>query len=167
MVVRQNNSETGATQIIVKGNRSVSWRANVILAASLGAVSALIGGGMAMYGFWIVMTFAGLEFLFVMFCLSKVYRKMGYTEVISIQESTLVVEAGFDKPDSAIELSRHWTQIVFDDPASLFEVGTLKLQSSGHCLEVGRLLNKSEKRDLYEELQRCLGLKQTKLRLIS
>lgn len=145
----------------------MSWRANVLLAASLGAVSALFGGGIAMYGLWLVLPFAGLEFLVVMICLNQAYRKMGYTEVISVQESTLLVESGYNKPDSAVELSRYWTQIEFDDPSSSFEMGTLKLRSSGQCLELGRLLNKIEKRELHDQLQRCLGLKETKLRLIS
>ena len=161
MVVRQHNSETGATQIIVKGNRSMSWRANVLLAASLGAVSALFGGGIAVYGFWLVLPFAGLEFLVVVACLNQAYRKLGYTEVISVKESTLLVESGYNKPDSTVELSRFWTQVEFDDPASSFEVGTLKLRSSGKSLELGRLLNKAEKRDLYDQLQTCLGLKET------
>ena len=167
MVVRQLNSETGATQIIVKGNRSTSWRANVLLAASLGAVSALFGGGIALHGFWLVLPFAGLEFLAVMFCLDRVYRKMGYTEVISIGESTLLIEAGYNKPDTSVEMSRHWTQIEFDDPPSSFEVGSLRLRSSGKSVELGRLLNKIEKRDLFEQLQLSLGLKDTKLRLVS
>lgn len=145
----------------------MSWHANVLLASSLGALSLLIGGGIAMYGLWLVLPFAGLEFLIVIFCLGKVYRKMSYTEVISIQEAVVLVESGYDKPDSTVELSRPWTKIEFNDPASLFEVGTLKLCSSGRSLEVGRLLNKAEKRDLHQELQRCLGLNETKLRLIS
>lgn len=167
MVVRQHNNETGATQIIVKGNRSTSWRANVLLAASLGAVSALFGGGIATYGFWLVLPFAGLEFLVVMICLNLTYRKMGYTEVISVRESTLLVESGYNKPASAVELSRDWTRIEFDNPSSSFEVGTLKLRSNGQSLELGRLLNKVEKQELHDQLQQCLRLKETKLRLIS
>ncbi|MEM7258039.1 MAG: DUF2244 domain-containing protein [Pseudomonadota bacterium] len=167
MVLRQQNSLSGATQIIVKGNRAMSWRANVLLAASLGAVSLLFGGGIAMFGLWLVLPFAGLEFLVVLYCLGLTYRKLGFTEVISFGESTLTVETGFDSPQTSVELSRHWTKIEFDDPQSNFEVGTLKLLCGGRSLELGRLLSKSEKRQLYDELQRCLGLKQTKLRLVS
>lgn len=145
----------------------MSWRANVMLASSLGAVSALFGGGIAMYGFWLVLPFAGLEFLVVIYCLGRAYKKLGYTEVISVQEATLLVETGFDKPDSVTELPKHWTRVEFDNPASAFEVGKLTLQSGRRTLEVGRLLNKEEKQKLYDELQRCLGNKQPKLRLIS
>jgi uncharacterized membrane protein len=167
MVVRQQNSSSGATQIIVQGNRSMSWRGNVLLAASLGAVSLLFGGGIAMFGLWLVLPFAGLEFLVVLYCLGVTYRKLGFMEVISFGESTLTVESGFDSPTSTVEMSRHWTRIEFDDPQSNFEVGTLKLLCCGKSLELGRLLSKREKRQLHVELQRCLGNEQTKLRLVS
>lgn len=167
MVVRQQNSISGASQIVVKGNRSMSWRANVLLAASLGAVSLLFGGGIAMFGLWLVLPFAGLEFVLVLYCLGRTYRKLGYTEVISVGESTLVIETGFDNPQSTVELSKQWTRVEFDDPSSSFEVGTLKLLCGTRTIELGRLLSKTEKRQLYDEIQRCLGLKDTKLRLVS
>ena len=167
MVVRQQNSISGATQIIVKGNRSMSWRANVLLAASLGAVSLLFGGGIAMFGLWLVLPFAGLEFLAVLFCLGLTYKKLGFMEVISFGESTITVESGFNSPETTVELSRHWTTVEFDDPQSNFEMGTLRLLCGGRELELGSLLSKVEKRQLYDELQRCLGFKQTKLRLVS
>lgn len=167
MVVRQQNSISGATQIVVKGNRSMSWNANVLLAASLGAVSLIFGGGIAMFGLWLVLPFAGLEFLVVLYCLGRTYRKLGYTEVISVGESTLLVESGYDAPQSSSEFSRHWTRIDFHDPESLFETGTLKLMCGGRTLELGRLLSKTEKRQLHDELQRCLGVKRPDLRLVS
>lgn len=145
----------------------MSWRANVILAASLGAVSLLFGGGIAMFGLWLVLPFSGLEFLVVLFCLGRTYRKLGYTEVISVGESTLVIETGFDTPQSTVELSKQWTRVEFDDPSSSFEVGTLKLLCGTRTIELGRLLSKTEKRQLYDEIQRCLGLKDTKLWLVS
>lgn len=145
----------------------MSWRANVLLAAALGAVSLIFGGGIAMFGLWLVLPFAGLEFLVVLYCLGLTYRKLGFTEVISFGESTVTVETGFDSPQNSVELSRHWTKIEFDDPQSNFEVGTLRLLCGGRSLELGKLLSKSEKRQLYDELQRCFGLKQTKLRLVS
>lgn len=167
MVVRQQNSVSGATQIVVTGNRSMSWRANVILAASLGAVSVLFGGGIAMFGLWLVLPFAGMEFLVVLYCLGRTYKKLGFTEVISFGESILTVESGFDSPQTTVEFLRHWTIVEFDDPQSNFEVGTLKLLCGGRSLELGRLLSKKEKRQLYTELQQCLRFEQTKLRLVS
>ncbi len=167
MVVRQQNSVNGATQIVVTGNRSMSWNANVLLAAALGAVSLLFGGGIAIFGLWLVLPFAGLEFLAVLYCLGRTYRKLGYTEVISVRESTLVVESGFDSPQASSEFSRHWTRIEFDDPESLFETGTLKLACGRRSLELGRLLSKTEKRQLNVELQRCLGAERPELRLVS
>lgn len=167
MVVRQRNSHTGINQIIVKGNKSMSWRANVILAASLGAVSSIFGAGIAWVGYWMVLPFAGLEFLIVLVCLGKAYKKLSFMEVLSIQESTLLVESGHDKPDTRVELPRPWVKVLFDDPASNFDVGTLVLQSNGQTLEIGKLLNKEEKRKLHVELLHCLNFEEPKLRLIS
>ena len=145
----------------------MSWRANVVLAASLGALSALFGAGIAAMGFWLVLPFAGLEFIVVLFCLGRAYRNLCYMEVLSIHESTLLVESGHDKPDTRVELSRPWVKVLFDDPASCFEAGRLFLQASGQKLEVGKLLNKEDKRKLHSELLLCLNLEEPRLRLIS
>jgi len=145
----------------------MSWRANVILAASLGAASSIFGAGIAWVGYWMVLPFAGVEFLIVLLCLGKAYKKLCYTEVLSVHESMLLVESGHDKPDTRIELPRHWVKVVFDDPASCFDVGKLVLQSSGRKLEIGKLLNKEEKRKLHDELLHCLNFEEPKLRLIS
>ena len=167
MVSRQVNSETGVTQIVVRANKSMSWRANVLLAASLGATSAVFGGVIASFGFWMILPFAGLEFLLVVFCLGKAYRRLGYTEVISKKGDTLLVESGFDQPVKTSELPSHWTQIKFDDPPSAFDVGRLFLQCSGKSLEIGQALNKEEKRRLHEEVLHCLRVDQPELRLIN
>ncbi len=167
MVVRQQDSETGDTQIIVTGNRSMSWRANVVLAASLGAVSAIFGAGIAWFGFWMVLPFAGLEFLLVIFCLGRAYRKLGFTEVISLRGDNVVIETGYNQPDNTMELPRHWSKLKFDNPSSLFETGTLQIIANGRSMELGRLLNKEEKRELHRELQRAVRTDMPRLRLIS
>jgi len=167
MVSRQINSETGFTQIVVRANKSMSWRANVILAASLGALSAVFGGVIAAFGFWMVLPFAGMEFLLVFFCLSKAYKRLGYTEVISRMGDKLLIESGYDKPVATSEMPSHWTQVKFEDPPSAFDVGRLSLQCSGKSLEIGQALNKEEKRMLYKEVLHCLRMDEPKLRLIS
>lgn len=167
MVSRQVNSETGHAQIVVRANKSMSWRANVLLAASLGALSAVFGGIVAIEGFWLVLPFAGLEFLVVFFCLSRAYKRLGYTEVISKIGDTIVVESGYDEPVVSSELPSQWTRVEFDDPASAFDVGRLHLQCSGKSLEIGQALNKEEKQVLYKELLYCLRADQPQLRLIS
>lgn len=167
MVSRQVNSKTGNTQIVVRANKSMSWRANVLLAASLGALSAVFGGIIATAGFWMVLPFAGLEFLFVFVCLSKAYQRLGYTEVISKVGDNIVVESGYDKPVASSELPSHWTRVQFDDPPSAFEVGRLRLKCSGQSLEIGQALSKEEKRMLYKEVLHCLHVDQPRLKLIS
>ncbi len=166
MVSKQVNSKTGQTQIIVRANKSMSWRANVLLAASLGALSAVFGGIIATGGFWMVLPFAGLEFLLVFGCLSVAYKKLGYMEVISRAGDTLKVESGYDSPVSSSELPAHWTKVEFEDPPSAFEVGRLRLKCSGQSLEIGQALNKQEKRELYREVLHCLQVESPRLKVL-
>jgi len=114
-----------------------------------------------------VLPFAGLEFLLVFFCLSKAYKRLGYTEVISRIGDNIVVESGYDKPVASSELPSHWTRVQFDDPPSAFEVGRLRLKCSGQSLEIGQSLSKEEKRMLYKEVMHCLRVDQPQLRVIS
>ncbi len=167
MVVRQVNSKTGETQIIVRGNRSMSWRANVMLAASLGVVSMMFSIGIAWFGFWLVLPFAGLEFALVLYCLSATYRRLGFMEVISVGDSTVVVEKGYDKPEKTVELLRAWIRLQFDDPPSCFDVGKLQLKAAGQLHEIGRSLSKEDKRLLHRELSFCLDKDEPRLQLIS
>lgn len=167
MVVSQVNNQNGKNQIVIQGNRSVSWRANVMLAASLGLVSGIFGIAIAWFGYWLVLPFAGLEFLLVLWCLGHVYKRLGFMEVVTIGESTVVIEWGHQKPDKTVELLRAWTQVKFDDPPSCFDVGTLSLCSTGQSYEIGQSLSKQEKRKLYRDLVRCLQADTPRLRLIS
>jgi len=167
MVTRQVNSETGATQIVVTANKSMSWRANVIFAACLGATSAVFGGVIASFGFWMVLPFAGLEFLLVMLCLGQAYKRLGYMEVISKKGDILRVESGYDQPARTSELPSHWTQVQFEDPSSAFDVGRLFLKCSGKSLEIGQALGKEEKRMLYKEVLHCLRVDQPDLTLVN
>ena len=167
MLVSQVNSSTGKTQIIVKGNRSVTWRANVLLASAVGCASLFFGIGIAFFGYWLVLPFAGLEFVFVLVCLGKTYRRLGYMEVISIGDNTVVIESGHEKPDKTVELIRAWTQVRFEDPPSCFDVGKLVLQSTGQSYEIGSCLAKEEKRKLYREMVAGLQADEPRLRLIS
>lgn len=167
MLSKQVNSETGATQIVVRANKSMSWRANVFLAASLGGLSAIFGAVIASAGFWMVLPFAGLEFLFVYVCLSKAYKRLGYTEVISMQRECVTIESGYDKPVHTEELPSEMTRVQFDDPVSAFEVGRLSLQCGGRNLEIGQALSKEEKRMLHKEVMHCLALSVPNLRLVN
>ena len=145
----------------------MSWRANVMLASSLGIVSMFFGTGIAYFGFWLVLPFAGLEFALVLYCLSATYRRLGFTEVISVGDSMVVVEKGHDKPEKTVELLRAWIRLQFDDPPSCFDVGKLQLKAAGQFHEIGGNLSKEDKRLLHRELSLCLDTDEPRLQLIS
>lgn len=68
MIEVQDNNDSN-TRLIVTANQSMSWKANLYLAASLGVVCMGVAIAMAAYGLWMVIPFAGLEVIFIVVCL--------------------------------------------------------------------------------------------------
>jgi len=64
MIEVQDNNDSN-TRLIVTANQSMSWKANLYLAASLGVVCMGVAIAMAAYGLWMVIPFAGLEVIFI------------------------------------------------------------------------------------------------------
>ena len=48
---------------VFQPNRAVSWRTNQIFLLLIGSLSALIAGGFALLGAWMILPFAGVEIL--------------------------------------------------------------------------------------------------------
>jgi len=94
----------------------------------------------------------------VYFCLGKVYRRLGYTEVISLDGDTVRIESGCDKPVATSEMPSHWVTVQFEDPPSAFDVGRLWLRCSGKSIEIGKALSKHEKQSLHKEVISCLNV---------
>ena len=111
-------SDNAERQIfVVKGNVSMSWRGNVYLALSVGAVGGLCGLGLALQGYWLVLPFAGLEALVVWCALRVVWRRLERREVITISDQSIRVEWGRNEAEHSIEFNRHWARLTFDKTA--------------------------------------------------
>ena len=72
----------------------MSWRANLWLAASLGFICIGIGIVLAFMGMWLILPFAGLEVLFVLFCLYLTLRRLARKEVITVDKHAIQLEWG-------------------------------------------------------------------------
>jgi len=60
-MIEIQDEKHSTTRLIVTANQSMSWKANLYLAASLGVVCMGVAIAMATYGLWMVIPFAGLE----------------------------------------------------------------------------------------------------------
>lgn len=153
--VQENALQT--TRLIVTANQSMSWKANLWLAASLGVVCMGIAIAMATFGLWMVIPFAGLEIIFIIGCLYYTLKRLSRQEVITVKSDAITIEWGYRSPDVTVNLPRQWSRLRYRCKDSEFEVGELSLSAHGRSYALGRCLNKKEKKVLHGELQLALA----------
>lgn len=145
------------TRLIVKANQSMSWRANLYLAASLGSICMGIALAMATQGLWMVIPFAGAEVVLIVVCLYLTLKRLSRKEVITVNNDAIRLEWGYNEPDLTVNLPRRWSRLSYQCADSLFEVGDLSVSAHGKRYALGRCLNRAEKKTLYTELKAVLA----------
>jgi len=140
-------------RFVVQGNQSMSWKANLWLAGALGAIVMGIALAMASQGLWMVIPFAGLEVLLVLFCLYLTVKRLARKEVITVADDAVKLEWGESRPDKQVALPRYWSRLNYHCPESEFEVGVLEVAAHGRRYALGRALGRDEKRTLYNKLK--------------
>lgn len=146
----------GRCRFVVQGNRSMSWRANLWLAASLGVIVGGISLVMAAHGLWLVVPFAGLEILFILACLYLTLRRLSHKEIITVEEQAIRLEWGYTRADRQVELPRQWSRLDYACADSPFDCGDLSVAAHGERYALGRCLNREEKKSLYGQLRAAL-----------
>jgi uncharacterized membrane protein len=145
------------TRLIVRANRSMSWRANVYLAASLGVVCMGMAIALASFGMWMVIPFAGAEIILIITCLYLTLKRLSRQEVITIDFEAIRLEWGYNQPEVTVNLPRRWSRLSFTTDDSEFETGHLSVAAHGKRYVLGRCLNKEEKQALFNELKAVLS----------
>ncbi|MGB0866342.1 MAG: DUF2244 domain-containing protein [Granulosicoccaceae bacterium] len=156
MIETQYHEEEQERVVVVQANQSLSWRGNVIFACSLGGVSALFGMVLAVQGFWLVLPFAGLETLFLLYAFYLVSKRLSRREVITVGTQAIRVEWGRLQAEQSIEMNRYWSRLKFHLPDSPFETGDLSLTCQGRSVPLGRALGREEKKRLHRLLSNVL-----------
>ena len=152
--IHDENGKT--TRLVVRVNQSMSWRANMYLAASLGIICMGVAVAMATYGLWMVIPFAGAEIVLIVVCLYWTLKRLSRKEVITLEEDAIRVEWGYNQPDVTVNLPRRWSRLSYKGSDSEFEVGKLSVSAHGKRYALGNCLNKEEKKALYTELKAAL-----------
>lgn len=146
-----------ATRFIVKGNQSMSWRANMYLAASLGLICMGAAIGLATFGLWMVIPFAGAEIVLIVVSLYLTLKRLSRKEVITLNNDAIRLEWGYNQPDVTVNLPRQFSRLSYQCSDSLFEVGDLSVSAHGKRYVLGSSLNREEKKELYTELKVALS----------
>jgi uncharacterized membrane protein len=136
---------------------SLSPRAALAFFLGLCALSFGIAGIFALYGFWPILPFAGLEMLVLGWALKASFARREHTEAITVSEREVLVERANRKCRSQFVFSRHWAQVKLRSPVSRLHPSRLVIESHGQALEIGRFLTEDERRKLAIRLQRLIG----------
>jgi len=153
--IQEENGRT--TRFIVKANQSMSWRANMYLAASLGFICMGIAIALATFGLWMVIPFAGAEVVLIVVCLYLTLKRLSRKEVITLNNDAIRLEWGYNQPDLTVNLPRQFSRLSYQCSESLFEVGDLSVSAHGKRYALGSSLNREEKKALYTELKVALS----------
>lgn len=155
-MIEVQDDQGSSTRLIVKANQSMSWRANLYLAASLGFICMGVAIALATFGLWMVIPFAGAEIVLIVVCLYLTLKRLSRKEVITVDNEAIKLEWGYNQPDVTVNLPRQWSRLRYHCADSPFEVGDLSVSAHGKRYALGRCLNREEKKALYTELQAVL-----------
>lgn len=140
-------------RIVLRPNRSWTWRANAYLVATLLAVSGMIGAGFAAQGLWMVLPFTALEIGVLTACLYYCVRRTHRQEVLTFSASELIVEQGHRRPERTHRYERFWTRVCVEPASHPWYSERVAVQSRGQQLEIGSFLNPDEKKDLIRHIR--------------
>ena len=153
MVETNINENNSLTTIVLRPNNSSSWQFNMMIVASLAFIAFIISGYFALQGLWLIFPFAGLEVGFLFFCLYLRMRANVKTEIITFDESKVLIERGSYHAEKSWEYHRMWAKIFVKKPTTRGYPKQVFIRSHGKELELGSFLNKEDKEILIKDLK--------------
>ena len=142
--------------IVLQPNRAASWRTNRNFLLVICGLSALIAGGFAFLGAWLILPFAGLEILLLVSLLWHVNTVHSCQEVLHFSDAEVVVEKGRNKPVLKWKCQRPWCRINLYRSHPWYPQ-RLKLRCHHREIEIGEFLPENERNELRAYLRQIMN----------
>ena len=156
MVKIETNSEECTHSILLRPNQSTDWKSNLLFIFIIAFTCLSIGIGFAFAGAIMILPFAGLEVLFVGYCLYLVMKKTYKQEVITLTKEKLKIEKGEGKINQVWEYYRMWSFVSVERPEHPWYPAHIIVTSKGERVPIGDFLTEDEKEDLVNNLERII-----------
>jgi len=156
MVETSVNENSGLTIIVLKPNNSASWQFNMVLFGSLTFILFCMSVYFASKGLWLIFPFAGLEVAVLFTCLYLRVRTNHSKEVITFDDTTVLVERGYRYAEKSWKYHRLLTKVFVKQPTFRGHPKQIYIRSHGKELELGSFLNKKDKSILINNLKRII-----------
>lgn len=156
MIESERDVGSDSRRLVLTPNMSMSGRQALVLMLGIALVMAVIAGSFASMGAWLVLPFSGAEWLLLVYCFKLGLRNGRVREVITINETSVLVERGFDTPKQTYRFQRAWVALHWAEPPIKGYPSRLLFRSHGKEVEIGRFLAESERAALASELRKIL-----------
>lgn len=156
MVEKQVDHPTGDIRFVLCANSSMANRQVTIVLIAAGLVIVGIGCGFAMLGLWGVLPFSGAEWIALAYAFRFARRKSLAREVLTIGESTVMLEKGCSGVESVFRFQRAWVRLECAPPVFRGYPARIMLRSHGKEVEVGSFLPELERNSLVLQLRQIL-----------
>ena len=153
MIQIESNEEDSVFQIILKPNKSLSWKFSLLFILAITITCGAIGIGFYLAGASLILPFAGLEVLLVGACVYFVVKRTYKQEIITMTPERLTIEKGINRPKSKWEYFRVWAYVVVEKPTHPWYPAHILITSKGERVPVGDFLTENEKFTLVENLR--------------
>jgi len=123
------------------------------IVASLAFIPFCLSTYFAFQGLWLIFPFSGLEIGILIYCL---YRRLNANirkEVITFDDSSVLVERGCHHAEKSWKYHRMWAKIFVKKPRIHGYPKQIFIRSHGKELELGAFLNKRDKEILIKDLK--------------
>ena len=141
-------------RIVIRPNRSLSFRGMVWLFSAYVGLMAVIGLGFLGAGAWMVLPFAGVEvvLIFLIFYF-VVYRHTNDHELVIIEGETVSVISHKGNSQTHCEFPRYWARLKLERNEHRWYPSRLMLGCYGRFVEIGSGLGEKERKALAQRLK--------------
>lgn len=143
-------------KIILKPNRSLSKEGEAKLLAVILLLMGLVAFGFVNIGVWLVLPFAGLEFLAFLYAFYVINAHAGDYESISIDDENVWIEKKSRREIVSVSFNRYWANVTLRDVGgnnALTAKTALFIGSHGKEVEFGRLVDEDQRKLLARQIR--------------
>lgn len=153
MIASEFDPDRAEGRIVLRPNRSWTWRANTLLVGTLMAASGSIATVYAYHGLWLILPFTFIEMSFLLACLYYCVRRTHLQEVLTFSPEHLVFERGVGHPDEQRRFDRFYARFFVRPPRHAWYRKRIALRCRGEEFEIGGFLAADERDDLIDVLR--------------
>ncbi len=150
----ENQQTDQGVVMTLRPNRSATWAQNKLLLLAFGAIIFIIAIGWTIVGAWLVLPFAGIEFLLLAFLTYKICYQNYQADVITIDQYRVTIQLAVGQKPTQIVLVRPDTYLYTRQPTRPLDPISLRLADNNQTVKIGTFLNKEDRKLC------CLQLKQ-------